>query len=306
MKKLLTMLVLATLVLGLAGCENATANISEKNTMLIKVGKTTLTKGQLYENMLNDDAANKVVAKALEMIAEAEIETTAEIQAKADEIYNDYRQQIAATTEDDFAEAIKDYGFEDLDAFKAYCLNNAKSKELSNKYIEDNWDSIIEEYYPVKARLMYFNGSESMEVAMQTAETALAEVKAGADFETVAQKYSSNASQASEQLYTRNSESLDYNVLQFILGSTSPTLSQVITNKDSNGYYIVQITNANQAQLKDEFIALLQNDTSFGDNVVAHYFKKHNFVVYDIDVYNTIKENYPAYLVQETGPKTDK
>ena len=32
---------------------------------------------------------------------------------------------------------------------------------------------------------------------------------------------------------------------------------------------------------------------------MVYYLKKYNFTVYDTDVFNTLKSNYPQYLVQD-------
>lgn len=304
MKKLLTVILLAAMALTmLAGCEDATAKVSNANEMIMKIGKTTYTKGQLYEAMMEDDAVNTVVTKALQMIADAEIETTDEIKTEAQEMIDDYKEQIAETTDEPFEEAIKMYGYDSLEAFEEYCLLTTKSSHLLDKYIEENWDSLLEEYAPVKAKMIYVSGADGAEEGYKKAEEALEALKSGQNFEEVAEAYTSNKNIMTEKLYTRKDSSLDYNVLQYLTTVSAPGLSQVITNKDVNGYYVVQVTNINQTQLKDDFIALLKDDTDFSDTVISHFFKLHNFTVYDIDVFNEIKENYPAYLVQTNGPK---
>ena len=128
------------------------------------------------------------------------------------------------------------------------------------------------------------------------AEEAIAEIKAGSVFEDVAAKYTSDSALTAEKLYTRDNSSLDYNVLQFLATVQAPTLSDVIVNKNANGYYIVQVTVTNQEQLRIDTIDYLKSLSTFTDKAYGYFFTKHNFTVYDIDVYNSIKRNYPSYL----------
>ncbi len=308
MKKFVKVILLSGLLLiFMTGCENATANITNGKKMLMKVGKTTFTKGMLYDAMLDDDAGNTVVSEAMRLVADAEVETTPEIQEEAQKTYDDYKAQISETTDDPFEEAIKVYGYDSVEDFMNYCITTAKSSHLFEQYIDEKWNDLMEQYYPVKAKMIYIKTNDKgADEAYGRAQQAIDDIKAGKSFEEVAEACTDNKSLTAEKLYTRKSSSLDYNVLQYLTSTTTPGLSQVVTNQDATGYYVIMVTNVNQSQLKDEFVSMLKDDTDFGDTVTGYFFKKHNFTVYDIDTFNTIKSNYPAYLVQETGPKTSK
>ena len=301
MKKTFKLILLSVLLLMFTtGCEDASAKISDSNSMLMKIGNTTFTKGQLYENMTADDAGNTVISEAMKLVADAEIETTDEITAEANDIYEDYKAQITETTDEPFEEAIKLYGYDSVEDFMNYCITNAKSNHLFDKYIEENWDSLTEEYYPLKAKMIFVDTSDKGPTdAYALAEKAIEEINSGKSFDEVAEEYSDNSSLTAEKLYTRNDSTLDYNVLQYLTTVTSTGLSQVITNKDVDGYYVILVTNVNHNQLKEDLVAQLKNDTDFGDRVTSSFFKAHNFTIYDITTYDNVKANYPAYLVQE-------
>ena len=298
MKKIVLLLLSAVMCLTLAGCKDAVANVSNPKETILKVGKTTITKADLYQSMLADDSANTVINKALEMIANAEIETTDEIKEEAQATYDDYQQQIESMGSD-FEETIKGYGFPTLEDFMNWCITQAKTAKLADNYIEEQWTALVEENKPVKAKMIFVDGSAGLDEALADAKAALEKIKAGSSFDDVSAEYSDRASLATETLYVRSDSSLDYNVLQFLLAATSPTLSDVITNKDTTGYYIVQVTNTNVEQIKDDFITKLKAGTDFTETVNKSYFQKHNFRIYDIDLYNTVKSVYPNYLVQD-------
>ncbi|MBR0474927.1 MAG: hypothetical protein IJJ19_07980 [Erysipelotrichaceae bacterium] len=300
MKKLVKIALLSLVTVALlAGCTDATATVSDKNKTIIKVGNTTVTKGDIYNEMMKDDAGNTIVNLAMKQIANDEIETTADIQSEAQKIYDDYKAQIEATGVD-FEEGLKTYGYTSPEDFMDYCVSTVKSQKLIDKYIEDNFDKLVDEYRPVKAKMIYLDGTSGIEAAAEKGKQAIEEIKAGKSFEEVAEQYSDRKTSAEETLYLlANNSTLDYNVLQFLSTSTTPTLSDLIQANSGNAYYIVQITNTNIQQMRDDFISELKDQEKTSETVYYNYFKDHKFTVYDIDVYNTIKENYPTYLVQD-------
>ena len=296
MKKLLKALIIALCFCTLlTGCKDATATVSNPNELIVQVGKEKVTKKDIYDRMMTDDASNSVISKAMEIIVGSEIDTTAELEAKAQELFEEYKAQLES--QGDFEEILKSYGFESVDAFKQYCLVNVKADELAEKYITDGWDEIYQEFAPVKAKMIFIDSSEiGNDAGRQKAQEAIAAIKSGKTFEEVAAEFSSKEDLAKETLYTRDNTSIDYNVLSFLTTVTNPTLSDVIVNKNANGFYVVQVTTTNQEQLREDLSTYLKSLTTFTDKVNGYYFKKHNFKVYDIDVYNTIKNNYPSYL----------
>ena len=279
MKRLLKAIVVALCFCTLlTGCKDATATVSNPNELIVQIGKEKITKKDLYDRMMKDDATNSIISKAMEIITAAEIETTPALEAKAQELFESYKAQLE--TQGDFEEVLKNLGYESVDAFKQYCLTNVKADELAEKYITDGWDA----------------SEIGNEEGRKKAEEAIAAIKAGKTFEEVAAEYSSKEDLAKETLYTRDNSTLDYNVLAYLATVQNPTLSDVIVNKAANGYYVVQVTVTNQEQLKQDLITYLKSLTTFTDKAYGFFYKKHNFKVYDIDVYNTIKNNYPSYL----------
>ena len=299
MKKLVKIALLSFITVALlAGCKDATATVSNPKEMLVKIGNVTVTKGDVYAEMMKDDASNTVVNLALKQIANAEVETTDDIKKEAQSTYDDYKAQIESTGVD-FETGLKQYGYASAEEFMDYCISTVKADRLLDKYIDENWDKLGEENKPVKAKMIWVDGSNGMEDAQKEANEAIALLKSGVSFEEVSEKYNDRSAYAEEKLYTlANNSTLDYNVLQFMLNTATPTLSEAIQANTGSAYYVVQVTNTNINQMKDEFITAYKNMTNTRDTVFHNYFKAHKFTIYDIDVFNTVKANYPSYLVQ--------
>ena len=299
MKKLVKIALLSFITVALlAGCKDATATVSNPKETIIKIGSTTITKGDIYKAMMQDDSANTVVNLALKQIANAEVETTADIETEAKLLYEDYKAQIESTGVD-FETGLKQYGFASAEEFMDYCISTVKADLLIDQYITDNWDKLVEDNRPMKAKMLWFDGSNGMEAAQAKANEAIAELKAGKSFEDVSAEYNEKPAVGEEKLYLlANNSTLDYNVLQFMSTASTPTLSDAIQANTGSAYYVVQITSTNANQMKEEFIAAYKDLTNTRDSVYHNYFKAHKFTIYDIDVFNTVKANYSAYLVQ--------
>ena len=298
MNKTRRIIVLSLLALLLAGCSDASAKISNAKEVLFTIGDTKVTKGDMYDRMLADDAGATVIQKALSAVVAKEVETTDAIKAEAQKTF-DTNKKAVEDAKLDWLEQLKSAGFDSEEDYMNHCLDTAKQAHLVDQYIEENYDTLLAEHKPVKARMIFLSAGNDTEAAIQKMNKALDRIEAGEDFVLVAKETGSSEDRAKEKIYLRSDSTIDYNVLAFLEQTSSPKVSDVITAKNSNGYYIVQITNTNASQLKDEFVETLKADEDFTDEVYGYYMKKYGFRIYDITVYNQIKENFPAYLVQK-------
>jgi len=292
MKKLI--IVIGLFALLLVGCSDANANVSSGKEVVIKIGDYTYTKADLYAEMLEADQAATVINEALRIILAKEIETTDELQATAKTEYDKYLEQLG----DDYEEYLYQLGCKSLDELNEMCLTNAKHDELYKREILENYDTLINEYAPFKAKILFFDGSTESEAAIANSKEALELLKAGSSIEDLQAKYKTTESLAKDTLYTGIDSSLDKNVLTWINSQTTPGTSDIITNTAGTGYYIVRITTKNAEQVKDDFVSYLQDDSDYVASVETKYFKKYNFEIFDITVYDFVKENYEQYLVQ--------
>ena len=299
MKKITLTIIAIMMVVLLAGCGDASGKLTGGNQALFTIGKTKITKNDFYEVMRDYDAGDYIIKQAAKYVVNAEIETTDEISAEA-------KKQFDKTVAeyDDLAAALKALGYASEEELLEDVIDSVKSDKMIDKYIVDNWDGLIKQYTPLKVRVMTFTSAESDEITVQDrAAKALAELKAGEAFENVAAKYmdtsSDNYKLVAEGLFTSTASTYDVNVKEYLKTVTTPGLSEVITNSTGTVTYIVQVTNNNAEQLRADFVDYLKTVSTMTQEMYSYYFKKHNFRLYDIDLYNIIKNNYSSYLVQD-------
>ena len=289
MKKILA---LCMCLLLLVGCSDASASVSNGNSAIVTVGGKKVTKQQLYEVLRDQDNGDTVLTLLTNYIVNKEVTLTSEMEAAA--------QAELQSTLDQLGENLQDfldyYGYASTDVYyEKEVLPSVMYEYLPDAYIEENWDSVMEYYYPTMVRILETETAEE-------ANNAKKEIQAGATFKEVADKYSTK----SETLYDGNeytvsradSETLATNVVTVIREATGPTLSAVINNDAADRFYIVQITECNPNQYKDEAIAIVKESADLETEMMAYYCKKYDFKIYDIDLYNIFEEYYPTYLQQ--------
>lgn len=296
MKKIIVLLVSLLCLSMLAGCGDASAKITNPKEVIMTVGDLKVTREEMYSDMMLTDGGTAVNRVATSLIVNAEIENTDEIVNKAKEELETYRAQL----DGDLETALSSLGYATEEEFLNAIIDSIKAETLLTKYFNDNKDELYTKYAPLLAKIIVVNttGELDKDGAKAKANEALEAIKSGKSFDEVAEEYTSNKGLAAETLYTRES-SLDTNVLQYLLTVNEPTLSGVIENKNATGYYVIQVTATNKAQVEDKFKASLLNNTDFNNNVYHSLFEKHNFTIYDIETYNNIKNNFPHILVQD-------
>ena len=287
MKKLI---VLSLCLLFFVGCSNASAKVSNGSESIVSVGGKKVTKQQVYEILRDQDSGETVLNIIINAITSKEVTLTSEIEAEA-------KVELAAAKKEmaeDYDYFLEYYGYDSDEVYyEKEILPATLYNYLPDSYIEENWDKVMEYYYPTTARIIETASADA-------ANAAKAEIQDGKSFATVAKKYTTKSKDlydGSEQVYSRNdSDTLPTFVNEFIRTATGPTLSGVISNDAADKFYIVQITGKNPEQYTEKAIAAVKESEDLENDMMAYYCKKYNLRIYDVDLYEIFKEYYPTYL----------
>ncbi len=79
----------------------------------------------------------------------------------------------------------------------------------------------------------------------------------------------------------------------------------MLPGSSEDTYYVVRVESNTPEDYKDDVISTLSGITAVQDDSNTYWFRKYNFHVYDIDLYNAISSADPSALVQaivETTP----
>lgn len=293
MKKNKIVLVLgAALMLG--GCGNATANISHGSDVIGTIGNTSITDGDIYSSLKSTSGYSYALTMIREQIFAREIEVTDEMRQQAQDEYDQYAEQYEAQDTGMTAEEYVIYlGYESVDDYinKVY-LPNYEQQALNAKYMEDDNANFLEEYEPVKAQIIQTSDQD-------TASQALEALNNGDDFADVAEEYNDSTTyDGSEQIVTTQS-GLPTAVMTKLNDAEDGTLvNEVIADTTNGYYYVVRLVSKDYETIKDDIVEALQDNTTLTNDAMVYYLKKYNFTVYDVDIFNALRDSNPEYLVQ--------
>jgi len=280
MKKLLSISLVALLLL--TSCGNKVAQVSNKNETVITVGDKNITKGELYGYM-SAYVSSASYLKLRKLIVEHYVPITAELEKEAQENLEQEKKELG----DSFLATILEIGYKDeADYYQNAVLQTVRAIEMFKQYIKTNLTTLADDYKPYQIRLMQFD-SESK------ATSALDQVKDGQDFEAVAKEHSNLFYQGLKEVVVRTTNYPKV-VLETITEQTGPTLIQkVITDEVTKKYYVIQVIATDVTKFEAEFIERLQIEEQVINDLYAEYAKAGKFTVYDINVLETLQDNYP-------------
>lgn len=288
MKKQFTAVIAGMMLASLAGCTDASAKLKDADTVLFTVGNTEVKKGTIYDMMRSSDTAGVITENVMHYIADQEIEVTDEMRTAAEETLDTYKQIYGSS----FTAYLESSGMTEEEYINDYLIAYEKEDKLTEKYIEENFDKIIEEYSPVKATILSFTSEDDC-------SAALSELADGsADASEAAANHNSDSTGSSE-VYTLNSDELDA-MVRTVLFSLQPDDGwNNIPSSDGGTFYLVHADETDTEAMREDIIDYFKSDTDFSQEVTISYLNKYNFRLYDIDAYNAVKESYPEYIVQD-------
>ena len=287
MKKILSVMLLC--LLTLAGCSaDPYAQVSNADDPVISVDGTVYTKGQFYDAMISSDSATLISNKLTKMIYANIIGDDAALIAKADETLANFK----TATGDYFLLYLQSLGYSSETAYYKDIILSFKQSAIAQKYINDNYDKLVAQYQPKMVRILQTSSSDD-------ANTALAAIKAGADFVETTTTYGNSNFTGAEQLIYNTSKNISANVLTAINSYTEPgIMDAVVVNDEGTLYNVIEVTNTDASTFKDAFSNTLLSDLNITTTAINYYVKDGKFTVYDIDVYNALEKANPDYLNQ--------
>ncbi len=275
----------------LTGCSDATAKLKDSGTTLLSVGKKNVTKGQMYNAMLNYSGASLIINNAKSAIAEKEIEITEEMKESAKstlEMYTSFYGEY-------FSTYLASNGMTEDDYMNEYLIPSQQTEKLVNKYIEENFADVVAHYQPIQATVIAFSSEEE-------ANTAKEAIEAGMDPSEAASSNNS-VSGGTPSIYTTESTDLDATVRTAVFGASEEDGWTVIAASDGATYSLFKIDSKNPEDFKDACIESLSSVSGVDEASDVYWFKKYDFHIYDKTVYDMIAADYPEYLIQDTVSK---
>jgi foldase protein PrsA len=292
MKKILTVCAAGLMAMSLAACDDATAKLKGSGEPVLTVGKTKITKGDLYESMFAAVGEQTAINGALKVIEDAEVETTDDMLEEAQSTLDYYKTIYGEET---FASYLEQAGMTEDDFINNVLLVSQKETALYQKYVEDYYDDVVAEYNPLMATVLTFSTSDDADAAL----TALKDgTSTAAD---LVEEYSLSNTGESE-LITIDTTSYDTIALSFLRSASVDDGWTKVPGSSTDTWYVLRVDETDPEAFKDTFVSWATQQTAVQSEAKVFYYKKYGFHVYDINLYNAIDEQDSSLLVQKPTP----
>lgn len=293
MKKILCLCSLALLV-TLTGCKDAVTGVTNGNEALITVGKTEITKNDVYTGLKSENGVTAILSKLTAYISDKEVPLTDEIKKEAKEYVNSLKKSVS---EDSWKAFLTSMGYENENQYiEERAVVSIQAQKLTSTYLKDNYDEVKEKYQVRKVQIFQTSDSkvaaevqEKVKNGELTIEKAVTEYKDSAVTTTF---------KGTDQIIT-NAISLDSDIIANIMEVTEDNtlLKTYQFSSDLSKYYVIKVVDVD-VEFADA-LETLESLSTISDEAFAFYLKKYGFKIYDIDLYNGIESQAPTYIVQE-------
>lgn len=291
MKKLIALLSLVLVITGCSSKESTSfiTKVSSGDETIANIAGEDVTKQTLYKQLIDALGANKVVEKALQDIATIVITDQEAIDAKVQENVDKYENMFQDETQ--LNEFLKNQGVSSMDELKEkQFIPNAKVTLLIEKYINDNFSTLSDEYaYSYIQTFSLDSGSDAADLITKINNGDIT-------FEDAAKE--NTGSEVEGELCYIDNTSLDKNIVakakEFVQSGIYGT---PITTTDGR-YAIVKIVDVDREAHKDEIVKSLTQNQKVSQQAQAYYLNEYKFEVDEPSLKKRIQA-YNEYLFKK-------
>ncbi len=274
----------------LSACSDASASIKDKDTPVIKVGDTAITKGQVYEKLLSSYGAPAVMQYITEVICDNEVEVTDEMKKTAEDNLEYYKSILGPY----FEEYMTEQGMDEESFLKQQILMQQNDR-LPSQYIEENYTELAEKYKPILGTILSFE-------TMENANAAASALKDGSmNVEEAIKAYGSTSTGESE-LITIDSRNYDAEAIA-VLRAAEPDDGWVPVQSTSGTAYVLRVEEKDYDALKEQAMTAFASISDVQSAAMKFFCEKYGFKVYDISLISDIYKNYP-YILNQSIPSS--
>ena len=181
-----------------------------------------------------------------------------------------------------------------IDAYRDLMYESALISKLSEIYVDENFDSLVEEQKPVQMQLATFD-------TIEDAQATIDAVNSGSTFDMAA--INNNSTSTPETSIYRDTDSdLVLEVKDYLNSTDTTGLSTIITRTvessdadgnttETNTYYLVNIISRNAEDFKDDLKSLISSEVEL-ETIENYFFTKHKIEFYDQDLYEMLSSEF--------------
>lgn len=283
MKKLVMLLLCGGL---LVGCSSQySIKVSDPSLKLASGSGLDISKQEYFEYLLDTYGADAVLSEVLTSIADKEVTD----QDKIDKLLQERIEIYTKYGGGDLKQYATSLGYKDENEYiDTTLLPDVKQELLRNKYIEEHFDDLVNEYeISCLKKIIVDKESKALSIIKDsTSEEA---------FDKIMKEYGTDGEDAG---IVTNKSALDENLKKML--SKFSKIDKDGIYKDaielSNGNYAVVYLYDTEKKDKEDYIQSLTSIDELKTKIEGIYLKKYNFKVYDKKLENTIKDFSDEYI----------
>lgn len=284
-KKLLTSTLVASMLL--TGCSSKAGKQVDGQYVLASSNGKNILADDFYDTNIGSSTSSSVVFNyILRQIINKECPVNDDMKAEVETLKKQFQSYIDAGQESYLKQQIQYYGFNSFEDYYQGYLEHLQTTDFFNKYIEEHFDEVFEDYYEVEnPRKVYHILVKMTDVDNPTAEekAKLDEVQnllnLGKDFQETAKNYSDDgsASQGGYLGICGNSSNFVEEFLDMMNTLEPGKVSEAFKTK--YGYHFMYIEDTTKEELKEE---LNKSDSVLRDYGQGNFYDPYlQYVIYD-------------------------
>lgn len=284
MKKLLVIFV-SLLILCSCSDKNHYSYLSDGDEVIFEGTNYQYTKNNLYKTLKITSEQN-VIYHILVNIADL-------YDIDKDAVTQEVEDMINAYIEMGLESSIISY-YGSIDAYRDLMYESALISKLAEIYVDENFDSLVEEQKPVQMQLATFD-------TIEDAQATIDAVNSGSTFDMAA--INNNSTSTPETSIYRDTDSdLVLEVKDYLNSTDTTGLSTIITRTvessdadgnttETNTYYLVNIISRNAEDFEDDLKSLISSEVEL-ETIENYFFTKHKIEFYDQDLYEMLSSEF--------------
>ena len=286
----------------LGGCQGSGNKVATLNS------DYTITADQAYEELMKTSAGkNTVFNYIVEEIITANYPATDAMTTDADltieQLENSYISYYGSQGTTYLTQALQQSGFESIEDYRSSIIFNYQLQEFLNDYLDDNFETIFEDYYTtckpryVSHILVLMDDPENPTAEeLEKVSTIQKALLDGENFAEVAKKYSEDGSASSGGALGLCDKNTSF-VTEFLNKMLELEEGQISEpTKTTYGYHFITVTSNSKEDIKkdDTILELIQ---TFDSNMIYKALRKYEITFND----EAIKELYESTLDSYIG-----
>ena len=298
MKKLIALLIVASFITACSSSSSTSysTKVDDANTVVVEGKNLSITNQEIYEYLMASYGADYILDEALKIIANTVIVDQEAIDTAVQEFKD---SSINALGEEAFNKyVVETLGYKDVDTYiNDVMIPSAKQNLLSEKYVNENYQTLVEKYSFRKLKVITFD-TESTAYEVNSAIT-----NGEITFDEAFAQYNTKTSQTEASIGLVSTLSSTSSVDSAII-NLLPQLSYIghysvpVTLSDDASWALIFVQETDFEAFKEEATSTMISSSAVRTVVEVHYLKEYNFDVYESIIKKQIQSLSGGYLAE--------